>query len=113
MVRGSYGELESNHWGREALDEFLNADMDTVQLEDKRLARIARLRLLSDPGFPFWDVSYCWGVLKDGTKVRVQLPRHQFSKARWKSEIVDMCREVGVYAKGLGLFDGETVSRLV
>lgn len=113
MVRGRYGELESNGWSREEHDEWLNANMPTVQLEDKRLKRIKRLRLLSDPGFPFWDVSYCYGLLDDGTKVRVQLPRHQFSKAKWRSELYDMCREAGVYGKGLGLFDAETVSRVM
>ena len=38
-----------------------------VYWDDPRLKRITRLRLLSDPGFPLWDVSYCYGVLHDGT----------------------------------------------
>lgn len=113
LERGRYGVLESNHWDGSQVQEWLDAIEDTVYLDDPRLARIARLRLLSDPGFPFWDVSYCYGVLKDGTRVRVTLPVHQFSKRALKKEIVDMCREVGVYAKGLGLFDPETISRLV
>ena len=113
MERGKYGVLESNHWDGTQVQEWLD-DLDgTVQLEDPRLARIARLRLLSDPGFPFWDVSYCYGVLKDGTKVRVSLPRHQFTKRTLKADLIDMCREAGVYGKGLGLFDPETISRLV
>jgi hypothetical protein len=111
MVRGGYGELESNHWDRAALDEFLNADLQDVQLDDKRLRRIRRLRLLSDPGFPMWDLSYCWGELADGTKVRVQLPRHQFSKGKLFTELIEMGKEAGVYMKRLGVFDGEVISK--
>jgi hypothetical protein len=113
MIRGSYGELESNHWSREQLDEFLDADMDTVALEDKRLRRIRRLRLLSDPGFPMWDVSYCYGELRDGTKVRVQLPRHQFTKGKLFTELIQMGKQVGVYMKRLGVFDGDVISKVL
>jgi hypothetical protein len=113
MIRGSYGELESNHWDKGALDEFLDADMDTVELADKRLRRIRRLRLLSDPGFPMWDVSYVWGELKDGTKVRVQLPRHQFSKGKLFTELIAMGKEAGVYMKRLGVFDGDVISKVL
>lgn len=78
----------------------------TVDLTDPRLARVTRLRLLTDRDFPYWDLSYCHGVLKDGTEVRVQLPVYQFSKRKpLKVAIVDMAREAGVYAKGLGLLD--------
>ena len=113
LERGRYGVLESNHWDGSQVREWLDAIEDTVQLEDPRLARINRLRLLSDPGFPFWDVSYCYGTLKDGSRVRVSLPRHQFSKRALKKDLLDMCKEAGVYGKGLGLFDPETISRLV
>jgi hypothetical protein len=54
-----------------------------VLWNDPDLKQITRLRLLTDPGFPAWDVSYCHGVLKDGTKVNVCLPFSQLPK-RWK-----------------------------
>ncbi len=77
-----------------------------VLLEDRDLARIVRLRLLSDRGFPFWDVSYCYGQMKDGTYVRVSLPWGQIpKKGGLNANIVKMCKEVGVYGKGLGIFD--------
>lgn len=113
MIRGRYGVLESNGWTGEQVQGWLDEMDGTVKLGDPRLARIARLRLLSDPGFPYWDLSYCYGVLRDGTKVRVSLPRHQFSKRSLKQELIDMCREVGVYGKALGLFEPEVISRLV
>lgn len=92
---------------REAIDHS-----DAVDLGDPRLARIVRLRVLSDPGFPYWDLSYCYGVLQDGTYVRVQLPRHQFRKSRLRGELIEMCREAGVYGKGLGILDPDVVSTL-
>jgi hypothetical protein len=113
MIRGRYGELESNHWSREELDKFLDADMPTVGLADPQLKCIRRLRLLSDPGFPMWDLSYCWGEMKDGTKVRVQLPRHQFTKGRLFSELIEMGKEEGVYLKRLGVFDHDVISKVL
>ena len=111
MIRGRYGELESNHWDREQQDAWLDNLQGTVGLADPRLARIARLRLLSDPGFPVWDVSYCYGELKDGTKVRVQLPWGQFGKRTLKRDLIKMATEAGVFAKGLGLLDDEVISK--
>jgi hypothetical protein len=110
MIRGKYGELESNHWSREQQDRYLGSDV-TVDLGDARLGRVVRLRLLSDPGFPFWDVSYCYGELKDGTPCRVQLDTSQFRKATLKREIIDMAKRAGVFAKGIGLLDDEVISK--
>jgi hypothetical protein len=84
-----------------------------VQLTDKDLVRITRLRLLGDPGpyaFPFFDVSYCYGELADGTVVDVQLPQWQFPKRGVRRHITDMCRKAGVYGKGLGIIDDEVLS---
>lgn len=78
---------------------------ETVSWKDPRLARIIRLRLISDPGFPVWDLSYCHGELKDGTPVRVDLPFYQVPKRRMMSFILDHAKKDGVFAKGLGLFD--------
>lgn len=74
-----------------------------VDWTDKRLARITRLRLLSDPGYPAWDVSYCHGVLADGTECRVQLPFDQVPKGRVSAFIVDQAKRDGVFAKRLGI----------
>lgn len=86
---------------------------DPVDLGDPTLARIIRLRLVSDPGFPAWDVSYCYGRLTDGTYVRVNLPWYQFSKRKLKAELIEMCREAQVFGKGLGLFDPDVISTLI
>ena len=67
--------------------------------------KITRLRLVSDPGFPVWDVSYCHGKLADGTLVRVGLPFSQVPKRNRAEFILEWAKREGVYAKGLGIFD--------
>lgn len=84
----------------------------TVDLADPSLARITRFRLLGERGFPFWDLSYCYGVLKDGTPVRVQMPESQWPVRGFERAIVEMCKREGVYAKGLGLLDPAVRSTL-
>lgn len=88
--------------GRAYLDAVHEVHVDWT---DADLAQITCLRLLSDPGYPYWDVSYVHGVLKDGRPCRVSVPFFQLSKRKWKSEIVEHARRDGVYAKGLGIFD--------
>ena len=66
--------------------------------------RITRLRLLSDPGYPAWDVSYCHGIL-NGKHVDVQLPFSQLPKGRVSAFIVANAKKDGVFAKGLGILD--------
>jgi len=66
--------------------------------------RVTRLRLLTDPGFPMWDVSYCHGMIGD-EPVRVILPFGQLPKGRVSSAIIDHAKADGVYAKRLGILD--------
>jgi hypothetical protein len=117
MNTDKYGVRESN--GIDSVPAHIrNAEREqVVDLTDPRLARVDRLRLITDPGFPWWDVSYAWGTLKDGTAVRVSFP--EFTPTRGKGrpsvnrQLVEYCRQRGVYAKGLGLLDPEVVSLLV
>ncbi len=66
--------------------------------------RITRFRLVSDPGFPLWDVSYCHGVLA-GQDVRVGLPFSQLPKRGMMAAIVEHAKRENVFAKRLGIFD--------
>lgn len=77
----------------------------TVDFADKRLARITRLRLIGERGYPRWDVSYCHGDLEDGTPVRVQLPEYSFPKKGLKGALIKMCREHKVYGMKLGIYE--------
>ena len=102
--RSKYGAVETN--GLVDPSSYYSVDRsETVLLEDPRLAQVTRLRLITDPDFPFWDLSYCHGRLHDGTEVRVHLPEWQFRKRDLKAHLLEMCKSVGVYGKGLGIFD--------
>jgi hypothetical protein len=61
---------------------------------------ITCLRLLSDPGFPVWDVSYCYGEIA-GEAVRVVLPFSQLDKRKYKKELFDEAKATGKFIKGL------------
>jgi hypothetical protein len=65
---------------------------------------VTRLRLVTDEGCPFWDISYCWGTL-NGRAVRVQLPFYQLSRSNWSGEIIEHAKRDGVNAKRMGVFD--------
>jgi hypothetical protein len=61
---------------------------------------VTRLRLLSDPGFPAWDVSYCHGILK-GRHVEVRLPFSQLPKRNMKAVLYKEANKTGVFINGL------------
>lgn len=73
--------------------------------------KVTRLRLLSDIGFPYWDVSYCHGIL-DGEPVDVILPFDALPKKGMNAEIVRYAIKDNVFAKGLGILDPWAVSKL-
>ncbi len=96
---GNIRDLGMEHW--------LPADARTVNWADPELKEITRVRYISDPGFPFWDLSYCWGLMKDGERVRVQLGQgmYQVPKRNFKGHMIEAARRDGVFLKGLGFFD--------
>ena len=66
--------------------------------------KITRLRLLSDPGYPEWDVNYCYGTI-GAELVKVELPFSSLPKRRMMKAIIQHAKADGVYAKGVGVFD--------
>jgi hypothetical protein len=102
MGTGPYGVSETNPLPVGFHEE---KEVGSVDWTDKRLLRIERLRLLSDPGYPFWDVSYCYGRLKDGSKVRVGLPFSELPKKNMMGALIEHAKRDKVYLKGLGVFD--------
>lgn len=105
-TRSYYGAKESNglvngkeyHATRNEQGEIKEVCWTTPGL------RVTRLRLLSDPGFPLWDVSYCHGML-DGKHVDVRLPFDQLPKRGMKVALVKAAQKAGVFAKGIGILD--------
>jgi hypothetical protein len=80
-----------------------------VYWTDKRLKQVTRFRLLTDAGFPQMDVSYCYGVLRDGTPVRVSLPFGDLPKVGWKRALVEWGKREGVYVHGLGMIQNVSI----
>lgn len=81
--------------------------------------KVIRLRLVTDPRYPEWDITYCHGQLPDGRFVDVELPFSRIPKI-WKSWnkrtppeqargikgfLVDQAQRAGIYAKDLGILD--------
>lgn len=99
-----YGEQETNPLEGKTRDFVMEA-VEYVDWTDPNLKRVVRLRLLSDPGFPMWDVSYCVGEMKDGKAVHVQLPFDQLPKKGMRGMIVKWAKQDKVFAQGLGIFD--------
>lgn len=114
----SYGAQATNPLSADdirAREEIDYSKPPTV-LGDPELAKITRLRLVSDYDFPWWDVSYCYGELRDGTPVQVDLGAYQIRKggrgAVDKGYLIELAKRAGVFAKGLGLLDDATISTL-
>lgn len=106
--RNVHGTIESNglvdaqsyHAERHAqgADRLHPVDWTTPGL------KVTRLRLVSDPGHPVWDVSYCHGTL-DGKPVSVQLPFSDLPKRGVNAAIIKHAIRDKVYAKGLGILN--------
>lgn len=109
MDRDLYGAQETNGIAPGYHNEPIVATLDWTSPD---LAKITRLRLLSDPGYPAWDVSYCHGENRRGERVNVGLPFSQLPRGRaMRGAIIEWARREKVYAKGLGIF--EAISTLV
>jgi hypothetical protein len=61
---------------------------------------ITRFRMLSDPGYPFFDISYVHGVL-NGKHVNVQVPFSQLPKRGMKAFVYNEAKATGKFIKGL------------
>lgn len=105
MSHAKYGAQETAPLDDKLRERMRNMPADSVSWTDPKLARIVRLRLLTDPGFPVWDVSYCVGELRDGTTVRVSLPFDQLPRRGMRKAIVQHAIADGVHARNLGVFD--------
>jgi hypothetical protein len=108
-----YGVHEDNNI---AFAEYDHNSVDysegDVPLSDPDLIRIDRIRLLTDRGCPFFDVSYVYGTLRDGRHVRVDLGAWQLPRKGLRRELVRLAAEAGRYGKGLGMLDDSTLSIL-
>ncbi len=78
----------------------------TVDFAERGL-KITRLRLLTDPGFPYMDVSYCHGEFQ-GKPCNVYLPFQQLNKRTYKTDLVKYAKATGHFIPGL--FDSLSIA---
>lgn len=77
------------------------------------LARVLRFRIIgANYEYPYWDVSYVYGEMKDGTRVRVHVPFRRLPRFGWKRALVQEAIRDGVHAKRLGMLDESVYSTL-
>lgn len=101
-----YGVHETNPLALSShTHETVNYELGDIPLSDPDLISINRLRLLGEPGYPYYDISYCYGTLKDGTHVRVDLGAANILRRNVKGELIRLAKEAGRFAKGMGLLD--------
>ena len=86
-------------------DQVDHTDQYTLWDVQQAGGKISRLRLLSDRGCPFWDISYCHATLPDGRIVPVQVTSGTIWKKSIKGSLIKWAKLEGVFAKGIGLLD--------
>lgn len=110
-----YGVVETGNIA-EFTDDF-GAFLGTLsqqeyRLSDRELVKITRIRLIGcSREYPFWDLSYAYGELADGTPVKVQLDQHRFGAYSYRRELVELAKAAGRYGKGMGLLDNISTLR--
>lgn len=109
----NYGVHETNPIDADvyAVRKSIDHNRGLVPLENTDLIKILRLRLLGEPGFPFMDVSYCYGEMRDGARVGVEIGASQLRK-RYTSHLIELASNAGRDAKGMGLLDDDVISVL-
>ncbi len=112
-MTSQYGVQESNPLGDQGhnWDNFEDGAITLRELQD-RGGRISRLRFLTDPGFPYLDISYVHGVLPNGRNVRINVQGGCFGTIRkgrnsepQMRDLIAWAKEEGVYGKGIGMLD--------
>jgi len=81
---------------------------DEIEKTDK--VKAERIRFVTDRGFPMLDLSYCH-LFINGKRYNVTgCPFTQISKKNWKSDLIRILKEEGIYIKDL--FNPEIISIL-
>jgi hypothetical protein len=110
----NYGVIETNN-----INDFTNdwgQYLDTLADNGRafgldEIAKLTRVRLLTEYGYPVFDLSYAMGELADGRHCRVQidLPAH-LGRKTYRSQIAAECKRLGVNANKLGVWNSAIYS---
>jgi hypothetical protein len=96
--------------GRPSIDSVSNFNDGRPIWAEPSFARFLRVRLLSDRGYPNWDLSYAFAEMIDGSIVRLfesDVPgsRYGFRKRSWKKDAIEEAKRWNVFLKPTGFFD--------
>lgn len=109
-IASTYGTRETNPLPDGGHD-WDNFEQDAITLHElaRRGGRISRLRMLTEPGTPFLDVSYCHGILPNGRNVRLNVAPPMLRKGRgsepYMSDMIAWAKDEGVHGKSIGMLD--------
>jgi hypothetical protein len=109
-IASQYGVQESNPLPDGGHDwSLFEQDVYSLNRLQAEGGKVVRLRMLTEAGFPFLDISYCHGRLPNGRMVHINITCGQPRKGRnsepYMSDLIAWAKAEGVYAKGLGLLD--------
>jgi hypothetical protein len=109
----SYGVREDNPLpSADYLDSVDYSEPMTLREVQEAGGRVTRLRMLTDRGCPFLDISYIHATLPDGRTVSVLGTSTQPDKRNIKGSLIEWARREGFNAKALGMLDRENWSIL-
>ena len=110
-IASTYGVRESNPLGDEG-HNWDNFEQDAITLAElqRRGGRVCRLRMLTEPGTPFLDISYVHGVLPNGRNVHINVQdspmlRKGRGSKPYMSDMIEWAKREGVYGKRIGMLD--------
>lgn len=112
-IAAQYGVIETNNindftgdWGQ-YLDTLADGGRE-FGLDE--IAKLTRVRLLTEAGYPYFDLSYAMGQLADGRHCRVRLDVSSLGRRTYRSQIAESCKRAGVNANKLGVWNASTYS---
>lgn len=109
IMINQYGVSETN-----PLPEgYHNIDREAIEFDELQASdhiQLDRLRLVTDSGFPMYDISYVHlNVNGKPVDVTFSFPVSQLNKRTYKKELYDICKKQGIFIKGL--FDNISILR--
>lgn len=85
------------------MENYNEREMETVYFEEltrKDKIVLERLRLLTDPFLPFYDVSYCHALVNGQPSEIIDFPS-EIPKRGTTRYLVDACKRQGIYIKDI------------
>jgi hypothetical protein len=98
----NYGAIETNGLkdGQSYHEmERENVYFDEITSKDKVV--MERLRLITDSYVPFYDISYIHITFNGKPAELLDFPYSQLNKRGWKKQLVELCKDRGIFIKDL------------